>query len=66
MNFWAIKHKGKHTWGNHCFGVTEYNSRDGEHFLVKLVFFRKKDAQAYLKKIDTGFLEIVKLTSEDK
>ena len=65
MNVWLIKHKGANYWGNYTHD--REITIDDKIFYAQLCFYRRKDAQAYLKaKEYSDFYEVVKFTSRFK
>ena len=66
MNIWLIKHKGANYWDNYIMD-REITLTDDTKFYAQLCFYRRKDAQAYLKaKNYPEFYEVVKFTSKFK
>ena len=64
MNFWVIKHKGADYWGNYMHDY-ELTFQDDSKVWAQLVFYRRKDAQKYLKNKDYGeYYEVMKLKSQ--
>ena len=65
MNIWLIKHKGANYWGNYMHD-TEITI-DDKTLYAQLCFYRRKDAQAYLKALSySEFYEVIKFSSQFK
>lgn len=65
INIWLIKHKGANHWGNymHNYELTI----DNKPLYAQLCFYRRKDAQAYLKTLSyPEFYEVIKFNSQFK
>jgi hypothetical protein len=59
MKVYLIKHKGATIWQNMFFD-RELTFSDGNKINTGILFFRKKDAEAYLKTLKyTEFYEVV-------
>ena len=62
MRVFIIKHKGASIWQNMYFDK-EITFSDGNKINVSKLFFRKKDAEAYLKALEYNeFYEVVGAT----
>jgi hypothetical protein len=65
MRVFIIKHKGANTWGNMFFD-RELTFSDGNTIHAGMLFFRKKDAQAYLRSLEfKEYYEVVGATVDD-
>jgi len=65
MNIWLIKHKGANYWGNYMHD--KEITIDDKTLYAQLCFYRRKDAQAYLKALlYAEFYEVIKFNSQFK
>ena len=65
MNIWLIKYKGANYWGNYIHD--REITIDDKTFYAQLCFYRRKDAQAYLKALSYAeFYEVIKFSSQFK
>ncbi len=66
MHFWILKHKGADYWGNYMHSY-EITFNDNEKVWADLIFYRRKDAQKYLKSKEYGqYYEVMKLKSQPR
>ena len=67
MNIWLIKNKGANYLGNYLHLSGEMEFSDGSKIYSHRAFYRRKDAQKYIKALDyNDHLEVVKFTSKFK
>ncbi len=64
MNIWLVKRKGANYFGNYDVS-TEIEFGDGTTIYAMKAFYRRKDAQKYIKGLTyNDHLEVIKFTSK--